>query len=409
MEQEMAMDMAGQSMVRSSFTSVFLHAPIPGSEAVNRDRHLYNAFQDWLEGETKLWVPKAEEEQPEEPQHIMQEEAQEEARQDPEEIEPSPEEVQEDASPDKATGKDRPQDLEPEKTNFLEWCRHYDIKSKCLHANPEVKDLHGRRKQVYTLRRRNVAGRGQGKLCAVGVQFPFELLDIYVGSYVATFYQGLREERIWPSKAGFPENMAHMAACLSPQDYGPEAQARWNRDVEELMNDIADELLLRGLGFNRTENFRHRFLACASVLRQVVLKQEDPALWSARNCFRAPVRSWSPQQQEVLDAIQEGINVTDANDLDVSQRVLQVTGGPGTGKTEVVIAAAVAASQAGFRVLIGAPVGLLVSMYRPMTQNVFFCGPNVFVLTYRNVVSFLFLPLVSILWRSDNPFYSPSI
>ena len=71
------------------------------------------------------------------------------------------------------------------------------------------------------------------------------------------------------------------------------------------------------------------------------------------------------QKQEVLDTIQEGLNVTDANDLDVSQRVLQVTGGPGTGKTEVVIAAALAASEKGFHVLAGAPEGLLLSMYRP--------------------------------------------
>ena len=259
-----------------------------------------------------------------------------------------------------------PRDVDPDRTNFLEWCRNYDIKSKRPHADPHEVDLHGRHKLVYELRRRNVAGRGQGKLCAVGIQFPFELLDIYVGSYVATFYRGLEEKEIVPRTGDFPENMAHMAACLSPDAYEPEHHARWNRDVETLMNEIADELLLRGLGFNRMENFRHRFLACASVLRQVVLKQEDPKLWSARNVFQAPVRTWSPQQQEVLDAIQEGVNITDANDLDVSHRVLQVTGGPGTGKTEVVIAAAVAASQAGFRVLVGAPVGLLVSMYRPI-------------------------------------------
>lgn len=351
LEQEMAMDMAGQSMVRSSFTSTFVHAPIPGSEALNRDRHLYNAFQAWLRGETELWVPIAQE-------------AEDELEAEEEQQRQEAMELDEPLNP--AAAERRPRDLDPDHTNFLEWCRNYDIKSKRPHKDPHEVDLHGRHKLVYKLRRRNVTGRGQGKLCAVGVQFPFELLDIYVGSYVATFHRGQEEENICPRTVAFPENMAHMAACLSPDAYGPEHHARWNVDVEKLMNEIADELLLRGLGFNRMENFRHRFLACASVLRQVVLKQEDPALWSARKLFQAPVRTWSPQQQEVLDAIQEGINITDANDLDVSQRVLQVTGGPGTGKTEVVIAAALAASQAGFRVLVGVPVGLLVSMYRPI-------------------------------------------
>jgi hypothetical protein len=351
LEQEMAMDMAGQSMVRSSFTSAFVHAPIPGSEAVNRDRHLYNAFQQWLEGKTQLWVPKAKQENEAQPK---------EEENDPEEIDSD----QEEPPLDDAKQAEPTPDLVPERTSFLEWCRKYDIKSKIPHPDPTEVEMHGRQKQLYTLRRRNEVGRGQGKLCSVAVQFPFELLDIYIGSYVATFYRGQKEEDIWPDKDGIPENMAHMAACLQPYQYEQEDRARWKRNVETLMNEIADELLLRGLGFNRMENFRHRFLACADVLRQVILGHEDPSLWSARNLFQAPVRTWSQQQQQVLDAIQEGLNVTDANDLDVSQRVLQVTGGPGTGKTEVVIAAALAASEKGFRVLVGAPVGLLVSMYR---------------------------------------------
>ena len=49
-----------------------------------------------------------------------------------------------------------------------------------------------------------------------------------------------------------------------------------------------------------------------------------------------------------------------------------VAGGPGTGKTEVIIAAARRALEDGCRVLIAGPIGLLVSMYRlrlPHLQN----------------------------------------
>jgi hypothetical protein len=334
MEQEMIMDMAGQSMVRSSFTDAFVHAPVPGRIAVNNDRHLCNAYQQWL------LTPTIGPEMYEEPVESGSVDA----------------------------GGTQQQQVEkkkllPTNTNFLTWCRKFDIKKK--KAVQEEVDTHGRQVFTYELRGRNVAGRGRGKVCAVAMQFPFELLDIYIGSFTATFQTGRREEHIWPDAAGMPENMAHLAAALQPREYGHADEAAWNDAVQDLMNAIADELRIRGLGQNRIDTFRHRFLACALVLRQVALGYEEPTLWTAANIFTAPRRTWFVQQQEVLDAIEAGTNVTDANDLEVAKRILQVTGGPGTGKTEVVIAAALAASAKGCRVLVGAPVGLLVSMYRP--------------------------------------------
>ena len=55
-----------------------------------------------------------------------------------------------------------------------------------------------------------------------------------------------------------------------------------------------------------------------------------------------------------------------------SRRVLRVTGGPGTGKTEVVIGAVQAALEDGCRVLVAGPIGLLMSMYKlrlPPNEN----------------------------------------
>ena len=344
--QEMIMDLAGKSMVKSSFTGAFVHAPVPGSTAVNNDRHLYNAFQQWLDA--PQIGPSMYEDEESSPEDNKEEEA-------------APAEAP--APPPKPK-----QLLSPSTANFLEWCRKFDVKRK---AQLNTFDEHGRQQFAYTLRGRNLQGRGSNKKCAVAMQFPYELLDIYVGSYMAVFKPGLREKEVWPSTENVPENMAHLAAALQPANYGQPDQARaWKIRVHELMGEMASELTLRGLGENRVENFKHRILGCAMVLRQVVLGQEDASLWSAANPFRAPSRTWSPQQQQVLDAVKAGTSVTDANDLEVSSRVLQVTGGPGTGKTEVIIAAALAASDRGCRVLVGAPIGLLVSMYRRLCKHI---------------------------------------
>ena len=64
----------------------------------------------------------------------------------------------------------------------------------------------------------------------------------------------------------------------------------------------------------------------------------QPTAWSARALPGAPHRQWSPEQQRVLDWVASRINISDATDS--HNRVLQVSGAPGTGKTEVVIAAA---------------------------------------------------------------------
>jgi hypothetical protein len=322
MEQEMAMDMANLSMVRASFTGACVHAPVPGSTAANNDRHLYNAFQQWL--------------------------------------------VKDQVSLEGDDSKDP----DPQKTNFLEWCRFFDIRNKKL-LEDEV-DACGRQKFHYALRRRNVAnrgGRGSGKVCAVAMQFPFELLDIFVGSWAAVFLKNLKETDILPEPAHkVPENMAHLSALLKHAkiDFLPEGSNFWQTQVKNFIYQVWEDLNIRGLGESRMQTFGHRIMACARVLREVALERADPALWSANRLFEAPRRIWSPEQQLVLNAIEQGTTITDANHLAVplEQRVLWVSGGPGTGKTEVVIAAALAATDRGCRVLVGTPTGQLASEYR---------------------------------------------
>ena len=76
-----------------------------------------------------------------------------------------------------------------------------------------------------------------------------------------------------------------------------------------------------------------------------------------------PARVWSPQQQEVLNVVQQGLLCEDAN-ATPNSRALFVTGGPGCGKTEVVLQCALDAASGTAKVLIACPIGPLVAAYR---------------------------------------------
>lgn len=107
--------------------------------------------------------------------------------------------------------------------------------------------------------------------------------------------------------------MVHLAASLKPNK--EERKAAWDARVEQLILDAAEDLELRGLGKSRIVTFANRIDASAKVLRQLALGYEDPSLRTANQLFRAPKRVWSPQQQQVLDAIEKRTTVSDANEL----------------------------------------------------------------------------------------------
>eukprot|EP00973_Karenia_brevis_P000952 129916-Karenia_brevis.AAC.1 len=67
-----------------------------------------------------------------------------------------------------------------------------------------------------------------------------------------------------------------------------------------------------------------------------------------------PSRTWSPQESEMIEAVAEGVSVSNAN-VKGACRFLKVSGGPGTGKTEAVIKCATDAARKGERVLIACP------------------------------------------------------
>ena len=74
----------------------------------------------------------------------------------------------------------------------------------------------------------------------------------------------------------------------------------------------------------------------------------------------------------MLDFVKHALRVEDAAEATRQCRLLHVSGSPGTGKTEVVIAAAELALADDCKVLVGGPIGLLVAMYKlrlPTTEN----------------------------------------
>ena len=80
-----------------------------------------------------------------------------------------------------------------------------------------------------------------------------------------------------------------------------------------------------------------------------------------RNVVLEP-RAWSGEQQEFLDYVEEHIKIRDSSDLVGGlTRFMHITGGPGTGKTVVIIHAAYRAAANGCRVVILCPIGALVT------------------------------------------------
>ena len=310
LEQEMAMEFAGLSMVRHSFLGSTYFAPVPGSAAVNVSRAAYNAFQDGVRQGLYAGY------------------------------------------------------------SFLCWLRDHRIEPA---GNNTCK--------VFPRSTRS-KGVGYNKDVGVAMQFPFELLDIFLGAWAATFLVGMDRRRLMPETSqdypsGYsteharrqafeaPEGCRHLKAVLCLDDFQQNpGSIDFKPEVNKLVEAIEQDLIIRGLNADRIATFKARLNSCALLLNAVYQKKADAAEWSARRIFDLPRRIWSREQQQVLDAIFEGTRIADAQAMRESNRLLHVRGGPGTGKTEVIIAAAQQAIEDGCRVLIAGPIGLLVSLYR---------------------------------------------
>ncbi|CAE7809429.1 pif1, partial [Symbiodinium necroappetens] len=312
-EQEIIMEFAGLSMVKHSFSGVDIFAPIPGSTASNNSRRQYNAYQH----------------------HLKQTEG----------------------------------DFgDARELTFIQWLRIYQLPADAPDSS--------------AVQRRNQHGPAAGKPCGVAMSFPFELLDIYVGAWAACCLPGMLEERLLPvvpdtlKLPGLEDELArrrtftapcmchHLKAVLSLDEFqldGADPQV-YNPDLARFFAKVEPELMLRGINADRISTFKAKIQATNLLLLRIRDGLEDAGFWTARDLPGYPRRQWSPEQGAVMEWMRDRLGVNDANDS--RNRVLQISGPPGTGKTEVVIGATKLALDDDCRVLVAGPIGLLVAMYR---------------------------------------------
>eukprot|EP00973_Karenia_brevis_P001212 166386-Karenia_brevis.AAC.1 len=197
LEQEMALDFASLPLMRSSYRGEHIYAPIPGSAAFNRSRCVYNAFlQKQADVDCQImWNAYLHKQGPEPP-------------------------------------------------TFIEWAR--------AHAVEQFRAPDGG--LSYKVRKRGIRGRGANKeRTALGVSFPFELLDIYIGAWCAVFLPHRKEEEFLldkDEKALAPEGTKFLKAALNHD--------RFKGNVDKLLECMVPELQLRGLGKNRIRTFSAR-------------------------------------------------------------------------------------------------------------------------------------------------------
>ena len=244
-----------------------------------------------------------------------------------------------------------------------------------------------------------------GQLVGVGVRFSFELLDIAIGQFAVMFYPHTSPAQLCPRedvpmeytrcfigalqylsslrcgasrhivvlqdgtsvhRSGFPSmdilpDGGEPGALLFPQD-------EFQTAFRYLAACLDDDMMDRSPSKSRALTLQLRLRALLRLYRYVEFPAEQRVVklddWRRVHHASISERTWSEEQREALDAIRDGLNVDDANAMLDSQRLLHIAGDPGSGKSEVLIHAAVAAAEAGLCVNILCPTGALVHSYR---------------------------------------------
>ena len=315
---EMAVDFAGLPLMEASFRGATIHAPVPKIESLrpdadkNNDRAMYEAYLRHQQSIAAF-------------------------------------SVQDRYSGAPAVGR----------VCFLDWARQNTVIKK---------NERGQDKVVFDVKKRGGHGVGKNKeKCALGIRFPYEGLDIFIGAWCATMVPHISEDEFAPAEDdAIPEFGKYLQTVLSHPYY--------KGDLTMLLDQIDADFVLRGLPGDRRKTFRSRIQAMKLLLDNTGRNGMCiPAnIWNQRRIAQRPGQMWCDGQREVLGVVQKGVAVDDAN-VDAHSRLLLVTGKPGSGKTEAVIGCAIAAAERGERVLIACPIGALVDVYRqrlPANENI---------------------------------------
>jgi hypothetical protein len=290
--------------------------------------------------------------------------------------------------------------------SFLQFCREYRLSGD---------------KNQAVLRNTAVGSRGRqsGMKCAIALRYSFEQKDNFIGEFCSMnlphfsdaqftgatqvvqftkhflsaqhFLCGLRWQ--WddsrflivsaadPSRfldpAAFPLAMKLSApsSCNGHLVFSDELIA-----MGALGDAIYDDLTIR-VHPGRAASFMLRYSAIRDFYQHIqdhdtIAFGEDLdtekviAMWNLPIVRTLEPRVWSPKQQEVKDAIRDGLAVSDTHAHSEHTRFLYVSGKPGSGKSEVLIYAAIEAASSGACVLIMCPTGTLVHSYRDRMGSV---------------------------------------
>ncbi len=202
--------------------------------------------------------------------------------------------------------------------------------------------------------------------CALGVRFPFEQLDIFIGTWCATMVPHISEDEFAPDEdEDVPQFARYLKKALAHPYYAG--------NLDKLLREIDDDFELRGLKEDRRTTYS-RIRAMTLLLYNTGTKGLciPASVWDTKRLGCNPGSVWSDEQQEVLNVVAKGVTVDDAN-VEAHSRLLFVSGKPGAGKTEAFIGCALAAAAKGERVLIACPIGALVDVYRqrsPPNENI---------------------------------------
>ena len=137
-------------------------------------------------------------------------------------------------------------------------------------------------KGAVHVQKRGLHGPKAGARVAVGVTFPFELLDIFIGSFLATFVPHSRVEELRlpePQHAAVPVVLHFLKAALLHE--------RYKDNPDKLLKDILLDLTLRSVGEDRLKTFTHSFQARVALLHAVEAGSIEAKAWSQK-------RDWHP-------------------------------------------------------------------------------------------------------------------
>ena len=212
--------------------------------------------------------------------------------------------------------------------------------------------------------------------CAIGVTYCYELLDQYVGQMAAMNvpHDHRHANELCAPPDTVPMNARFLAAILDSgacptgrvrefiramaqhdeySGYGDidnlEDDAHVRSIVFNFWRDFIDrDLSLRGFREGRRYTLRQRLYAVYKLIeahagrvmvnvdgtmRRPRIEKKD---WDLLRTFYLPPQSWSAEQQELLDAIREGISQDDGSNFhrmdSIVHRCIHVCGEPGSGK-----------------------------------------------------------------------------